>query len=64
MAALFRPGQRTNPPPARRLVMLVIVGTLPLFLILPIKDWVEQLYYNTYFIGFALLGHRRPALSL
>lgn len=36
--------------------MLVIVGTLPLFLILPIKDWVEQLYYNTYFIGFALLA--------
>lgn len=44
--------------------MLVIVGTLPLFLILPIKDWVEQLYYNTYFIGFALLATGRPALSL
>ena len=53
---LFRPGKRdTNPPPARRLVMLVILGTLPLFLILPIKDWVEQLYSNTFFIGFALL---------
>lgn len=43
------------PPPARRLVLLVILGTLPLFLILPIKDVVEGLYYNTYFIGFALL---------
>lgn len=55
IASLFRPGKRTTPPPARRLVMLVILGTLPLFLILPIKDAVEQLYYNTYFIGFALL---------
>ncbi len=55
IASLFRPGKRTAPPPARRLVMLVILGTLPLFLILPIKDAVEKLYYNTYFIGFALL---------
>lgn len=55
IADLFRPGKKTTPPPARRLVLLVIVGTLPLFLILPIKDLVEKLYYNTYFIGFALL---------
>ena len=38
------------------LIFLVILGTLPLFLILPIKDTVEQLYYNTYFIAFALLA--------
>ena len=45
-----------NPVPgARRLVLLVILGTLPLVLILPIKDKVEGLYYNTVFIGFALL---------
>jgi undecaprenyl-diphosphatase len=42
-------------PEARRMILLIIVGTLPLFLILPIKDKVEGLYYNTYFIGFALL---------
>lgn len=42
-------------PPARRLILLIIVGTLPLFLILPVKDLVESLYYNTAFIGVALL---------
>ena len=42
-------------PPARRLIGLIIVGTLPLFVILPIKDLVEGLSQNTYFIGGALL---------
>ncbi|MCD8007571.1 MAG: undecaprenyl-diphosphate phosphatase [Clostridiales bacterium] len=42
-------------PPARRMILLIIVGTLPLFLVLPIKDAVDSLYSNTYFIGFALL---------
>ena len=42
-------------PPARRLMLMVICGTLPLAVILPIKDVVEQLYYNTVFIGCALL---------
>ena len=42
-------------PPARRLILLIVVGTLPLFLILPIKDVVEGLYANTFFVGGALL---------
>lgn len=42
-------------PPARRLMIMVIVGTFPLFLILPFKDAIEGLYYNTVFIGCALL---------
>ena len=42
-------------PPARRMILLVIVGTLPLFLVLPINDKVEELYYITPFIGAALL---------
>ena len=42
-------------PPARRLIVLIVVGTLPLFLILPIKDLVEGLYSNTFFVGGALL---------
>lgn len=48
---------RTQPhtPPARRLLLLIILGTLPLFLILPFKDAIESLYYNTVFIGFAFL---------
>src|SRR5574344_2612091 len=31
----------TPVPPARRLILLIIVGTLPLFAILPVKDLVE-----------------------
>lgn len=42
-------------PPARRMVLLIIVGTLPLFLILPVKDKVEALSENMIFIGCALL---------
>ena len=33
----------TPVPPARRMILLVIVGTLPLFAILGIKDWIESL---------------------
>ena len=36
-------------------VLLVVLGTLPLFAILPIKDKVETLYSNTWFIGCALI---------
>lgn len=41
--------------PQGRLAILIIVATLPLVLILPIKNLVEQLYLNTFFIGFALI---------
>ena len=40
---------------ARRLIGMIIVATLPLFVILPVKDLVEGLSENTYFIGGALL---------
>ena len=42
-------------PAARRLILLIVVGTLPLFLVLPIKKYVEGLYSNTFFVGAALL---------
>ncbi|MBQ9458933.1 MAG: undecaprenyl-diphosphate phosphatase [Oscillospiraceae bacterium] len=42
-------------PPARRMVLLIILGTLPLFLVLPVKDKVEALSGNMIFIGCALL---------
>lgn len=42
-------------PPARRLILLIVVGTLPLFLILPVKAMIEGLYANTFFVGGALL---------
>lgn len=51
----LRSHRRVVPTPSRRLIFLIIVATLPLFAILPIKDAVESLYYNTVFIGFALL---------
>ena len=43
-------------PPARRMILLIIVGTLPLFVILPIKDLVEGLADNMYFVGGALIA--------
>ena len=42
-------------PPARRMILLIIVGTLPLFAVLPIKDSVEGLADNMYFVGGALI---------
>ena len=48
------PEQRTEPAGARLLLMLFF-GTLPLFVILPFQDSLEQLYYKTGFIGAAFL---------
>ncbi len=42
-------------PPARRMILLIIVGTLPLFAVLPVKDLVEGLGDNMYFVAGALL---------
>ena len=42
-------------PPNGRMVLLIIVATLPLFVVLPIKSKVEGLYGNTVFVGFALV---------
>ena len=44
--------------PALRLVLMIILATLPLIVILPIHDYIEQLYYNTWFIAvtFILTG--------
>lgn len=46
---------RGNPPEARRMVLLILVGTLPLFLVLPIKDQVEALGSSPIFVACALL---------
>ena len=43
-------------PPARRMILLIIVATQPLFAILPIKDTVEGLANNLYFVSIALIG--------
>ena len=42
-------------PPARRMILLVIVGTLPLFVMVPFRHFFEGLSDNMYFIGGALL---------
>jgi len=42
-------------PEARRMVLLVIVGTLPLFAVLLIKDYVEALGASPIFVSCALL---------
>lgn len=52
---LARHSTPTPVPPARRLILLIIVGTLPLFAVLPIKDTVEGLSDNIYFVGGALI---------
>lgn len=51
-------GRSTPPqhvPSARRMILLIVAGTLPLFLVLPVKGLVESLYSNTFFVGGALL---------
>ncbi|MEY8260632.1 undecaprenyl-diphosphate phosphatase [Oscillospiraceae bacterium 50-60] len=42
-------------PPARRMILLIIAGTLPLFAVLPVMDLVEGLGDNMYFVAGALL---------
>ena len=37
------------------MILLIVAGTLPLFLVLPVKGLVESLYSNTFFVGGALL---------
>lgn len=41
--------------PSIRNVILIIVATIPLVFILPFNSKIEQLYYNTPFISFALI---------
>lgn len=49
-------GTTPNPiPPARRMILLIIVGTLPLFAVLPIHKQVQALSNNMVFIGAALV---------
>ena len=49
-------GTTPNPvPPARRMILLIIVGTLPLFAVLPVHELVESLGDNLYFVAAALV---------
>ena len=58
LASLFtKRGSRevSRPPEARRLVMMVILGTLPLALVAPVEDKVEMLGNSPIFVSVALL---------
>lgn len=48
-------GERKAHYPAARLFFMIVAATLPLVLILPIKDLLEGLYSNNFFIGVALV---------
>lgn len=54
-ALVSRKDSGESAPPARRLVLMVILATLPLVIVLPFKDKVEALGASTLFIGCALL---------
>ena len=56
IAALFSPREgQDRPPEGRRMVFLVILGTLPLFAVLPFDDAVEGLGANPVFVSAMLL---------
>ncbi|WP_297209137.1 undecaprenyl-diphosphate phosphatase [uncultured Flavonifractor sp.] len=44
------------PPPARRMVMLIIVATLPLFVMVLLQDVINQLFSNSIMVSCALLA--------
>ena len=46
----------TPVPPARRMILLIILATLPLFVILPVKEKVEGLAGNLTFVALALIA--------
>lgn len=49
-------GQRISAPlPAARLFLMLVLATLPLVLIVPVNSLVEELYYQSWFIGVAFM---------
>ncbi|BDF67421.1 undecaprenyl-diphosphatase 4 [Oscillospiraceae bacterium] len=48
--------QKAQTPPARRMVLLIIVATLPLFVVLPVKDLIEAATGNVVFVSLALIA--------
>ncbi len=56
VAALISPkGRKGTVPPARRLVMLIIVATLPLFVMVFLKDYIAVLFKSSIAVSIALL---------
>ena len=44
-----------DPVATRRLILMIVLGTLPLFVAVFFNDLIEPLYYSTVFIGIALI---------
>ena len=49
-------GHRRHPAPARRLVLLIIVATLPLFVMVFLNDAISTLFANPILVSCALLA--------
>ena len=49
------PGEKKNRYPGVRLLVMMFFATLPLFIIPPLKDKIEMLYFYPFFIGIALI---------
>lgn len=47
--------QAREPMSTRRLILMIVLATLPLFVMVFFNDYVEPLYYSTVFIGIALI---------
>ncbi len=45
----------SDPLATRRLIFMIVIGTLPLFVVVFFNDLIEPLYYSTIFIGIALI---------
>ena len=55
IAALAGKDTGVTPPPARRMVMLIIVATLPLFVMVLLQDAVNALFASSIMVSIALL---------
>lgn len=56
VASLFsRRRGRGGPPPARRQVLLIVVATLPLFVMVLVKEPLEKLFSNSIMVSIALI---------
>lgn len=58
LADLFsrRGSHERRPPEARRLVLMIVIGTLPLFAVLLVKDTVDAAFSNVTFVSVALIA--------
>lgn len=54
-ALVGRKDTGVTPPPARRTVMLIIIATLPLFVMVLLQDAINQLFSNSIMVSCALI---------